>query len=150
MKGEDILDVFKKEASFLLDENIPPTAKSEFEKLGYKNVYHIAKDLAMSGVDDEKVLSKAIEMEACLCTCNGKDFIIQIPPKVISGCTDHEGLFWNKNKQGWTRKANENICKAIDEYLEMNVINTLRNHIIYITKSPTNTSEYVCSKSYPL
>ncbi|CAM4025962.1 DUF5615 domain-containing protein [Listeria booriae] len=131
--------------SLLLDENITPQATACFEQLGYECT-HI-RDLDLVGITDEKVLDLAIEREACLCTCNGKDFVVQVPPNLNFRVKQHEGLFWNKHRAGWTRKANPDICNAINIYIVSNSATGFRNHIVNVKK---DQGRFICTTKFPI
>lgn len=97
--------------NILLDENVPPRAKNLFSAFGY-NCVHI-QDLNLKGVSDEQVLQLSLKLNACLCTCNGKDFVIQLPPRCSDFNQDHYGLYWNRSPQNWTRARNDDIVNCI-------------------------------------
>lgn len=99
--------------NILLDENVPPSAKGLFSDFGY-TCFHI-QDLNLKGASDEVVLKKSLELKACLCTCNGKDFVIQLPPVCKDFNQNHFGLYWNMHPQNWTRLRNLDIVTCIHE-----------------------------------
>ncbi len=80
----------KDNISFLLDENITPKADKYLKGLGFKS-NHVVK-MGYSGADDETVLNLARQYNSCLCTMNGKDFVIQVIPKTRK---EHFGIFWS-------------------------------------------------------
>ena len=61
---------------FLLDENIPRTAKSMLEDLG--NIAYDMRDLLDRGADDNAVFSKAQDLKAVLLTTD-RDFFHTVP-----------------------------------------------------------------------
>ncbi|MBC1989955.1 DUF5615 family PIN-like protein [Listeria seeligeri] len=129
--------------SLLLDENITPEATKYFETLGYECT-HI-QDLGKKGMTDEEVLDLAVEKKACLCTNNGKDFVIQVPPYPFR-IKRHEGLFWNKYKAGWTRKVNQDICKAIIDYIVLKSTTGVKNHIVNVKEEQ---GIFICITKFP-
>lgn len=129
--------------NFLMDENITPKSVQMMESLGYTCTS--IQDLGKKGITDEEVLEIAIEMNSCLCTCNGKDFIIQIPPRVKIECP-HDGLFW-AYKIDWTRKTNEIICRSIDTYINKESVEDFKNQIIRVIRNKEN---FTCEKKYPV
>lgn len=110
----------------LLDENITPKAKILFESLG--NDVESLHSLGLLGLDDQTVFSEAQRRQRVLITHNGKDFIIQIPPK-RSG-VNHHGLLWLKYEMN--RKNAEIMCQEINGFFK--IICSLKNSIWVLKK----------------
>lgn len=98
-----------------LDENITPKAKSIFINLGY-DVESIV-SYHKQGISDEEVFKLALKEGRALITQNGKDFIVQIPPRMMN--IKHFGLIWLRVHV--TRKNVENICGKIDFFLKQEI-----------------------------
>ncbi|MEC2861586.1 hypothetical protein BK767_26285 [Bacillus thuringiensis serovar kyushuensis] len=97
----------------LLDENITKKALTVFQNLGY-DVESI-QSLGAKGMDDNQVLAVAQSQNRALITQNGKDFIIQVPPRVAG--VSHEGIFWLK--YDFTRNMAEDVCSEFDSFISV-------------------------------
>lgn len=95
---------------FLLDENVTDKLRTYLNDNGY-NVESI-KNMGKLAIDDNQVMKIAIEEQRVLITQNGKDFVIQVPPK---GEKSHYGLFWMITRI--TRKNYEQIGQVIKSLL---------------------------------
>lgn len=127
----------KNEISFLLDENITPKAQDYLNKRGFK-CNHIV-TMGYSGVDDETVLNIAKDLNSCLCTMNGKDFVIQVVPKTEN---EHFGLFWIIDNV--TRKNYTTIFDMIINFLEW--VSSIKNKIIELKKE---SGVFCIKQTYP-
>ncbi|MDR2278114.1 MAG: DUF5615 family PIN-like protein, partial [Vagococcus sp.] len=100
--------------------------------------------LGKKGISDEEVLKLAIEHSACLCTTNGKDFVIQIPPERQLSIT-HHGLVWVKGPGAWSRKNSDEIINFIIKNIE--IAYPIDNHIFEVNRE---TIVFNWNKIYPL
>ncbi|WP_342543326.1 DUF5615 family PIN-like protein [Paenisporosarcina sp. FSL H8-0542] len=104
-----------------MDENITKKALTIFGNLGYDVVS--IQSLGIRGEDDMVVLSEAQRLQRVLITQNGKDFIIQIPPRVQG--VNHEGLFWLK--YDFTKGIAEVVCNEFDQFIS--TVESIANEI---------------------
>ncbi|MFU7590103.1 DUF5615 family PIN-like protein [Priestia sp. RMT2NF4] len=108
----------------LLDENITPRAKTIFEQLGYDVVS--IHSLGLRGQSDTVVFKAAQAQQRALLTENGKDFVVQVPPRMQS--VNHEGLLWIK--YAFKRSQAQVNCQEIDDFLkrEKSIANSIWKH----------------------
>ncbi len=107
--------------SFLLDENITPMAETYLNAMGYRCKHIVT--MGLQGSNDEKVLKVAKDLNSCLCTMNGKDFVVQVIPR---GDSFHPGLFWVIDNV--TRKNYTHVFDLIIQFIEST--DTMKNKII--------------------
>lgn len=117
-----------------LDENITLKAAQLFQGYGHDVVS--VQSLGLKGITDEEVFNIAQAQNRVLITHNGRDFIIQIPPR-MQGVTHHEGLFWLKYQLNRINAGP--ICNEINIFFES--IKSIANSI-WIYKKPSEIVKY--------
>lgn len=122
----------------LLDENITPKVIIYLKRLGY-DVESI-QSYGLQGISDKEVLELAVREERILITQNGKDFIIQVPPR--ENAMHHNGLIWLKFH---VTKANAEILSVKMNHF-FAIESSLRNSIWRVK---VNLGIFYFQKRYP-
>lgn len=94
----------------LLDENVTPKVRDILTPMGYD--VECAQSLNILGASDADVFQEAIIQGRALITHNGRDFIVQIPPRMPD--VKHSGLLWAKHQI--TRGNAQNICNELHTF----------------------------------